>query len=137
MRPTLIEKERNIELHLSDVGTGISQILPIIVANNYYKNYYITIQQPELHLHPAQQTELGDLFISTNNINVVETHSEHLMLRLLKRIRENNLSTEEISVNVFDIKGGFLLVKKIKIDDSGEFDEWPNGFFEERINEVL
>jgi hypothetical protein len=81
----------NTELLPHDVGVGISQVIPVIVTALAHENRLIAIEQPELHLHPKLQAELGDLFIeaalgeSRNNM-VLETHSELIPLRLMRRI---------------------------------------------------
>ena len=73
-----------------DVGSGLGYILPVL-CEAWGKGHLVLIQQPELHLHPALQSELADVFIEASNefrTLVVETHSEHLLLRLLRRIRQ-------------------------------------------------
>ena len=112
--------------------------------------------QPELHLHPKAQAKLGDLFIHALNnskINVaarnfkytIETHSEHLILRLLRRIKENSYNT---SKNIFSNKNLSLIyvnpsingseIHWIRIDKKGDFiDVWPNGFFEDRYEDIF
>ena len=81
-----------LPVRTSDVGTGISQILPVVVAALDPDRPGITaVEQPELHVHPRLQVELGDLFaqqVDQGGIFLLETHSEHLMLRLLRRIEE-------------------------------------------------
>ena len=80
-----------LEVSVQDVGFGISQILPIVVVA-LSRHRLITIEQPELHVHPRLQSNLADLFIwsSTKNRNqfIIETHSEHIILRLQRRQRE-------------------------------------------------
>src|SRR5208282_3873151 len=76
-----------------DVGFGVGQVLPILVSACALKERLIAVEQPELHLHPAQQAELGDVFIEAalgerKNTFLLETHSEHLILRVLRRVRE-------------------------------------------------
>ena len=81
-----------MSVSLADVGYGISQVLPIVITSVLSKNTIITIEQPELHLHPKLQANLADLFIksaSTRNNNfILETHSEHIILRLKRRQKE-------------------------------------------------
>jgi len=121
------------------------------------------IEQPELHIHPKLQCDLGDLFISTANDKsnmsihsqmIIETHSEHLLLRLLKRIREtseNNLEPGIIGLKHDDIAIYYsdkniddasipqeINIKHLRVDKTGEFiDQWPKGFFEERDRELF
>ena len=148
--------------HVQDLGTGISQILPIIVAACLREIGLIVIEQPELHIHPRLQVELGDLFAETiskysiadkspaddENSYLIETHSEHILLRLLRRIRETsngNVSLREkqldpnyVSVIYIENRNGVASVQKLRIDSEGEFiDHWPEGFFRERSDELF
>lgn len=80
--------------HINNVGFGISQILPVIVESVLAsKDAFVIVEQPELHLHPRAQAEIADLFISTAKDNgnryFIETHSEHIFLRLRRRIAES------------------------------------------------
>lgn len=143
----LKDLRNNVEVTPSDVGIGISQILPLLIqgmsetANTSARNKNPNIrcvEQPELHLHPRLQANLADFFIDTVKQNpnlkwILETHSESLMLRLQKRIRNKEISKDQISVNyVNPVKGGFSNLIELRLDDEGDFiDEWPNGFFEE------
>ena len=87
---------------LADVGYGIGQVLPVILTSMLQENTIITIEQPELHLHPKLQANLADLFIRSaeknNNTFILETHSEHIILRLKRRQRE------QVEVNDKSIK---------------------------------
>jgi predicted ATPase len=77
----------------SEVGAGISQVMPVIVAALARRaTGVVIVEQPELHVHPALQARLGDLFVeaSSSRAFLIETHSEHLILRLLRRIRETH-----------------------------------------------
>lgn len=125
-----------------DVGVGISQVLPVVVLTATARNRVLLIEQPELHLHPALQSELGDLFIesqeSRKNQIIVETHSEHLLLRLQRRIREGTLDSDRVKVLYVtaDETGSHIL--ELRLDANGDFlDSWPNGFFDERLREML
>ncbi len=91
-RVTLVEDTTGLEVMPQDIGVGISQLFPVIVLTITQNEGLIVIEQPELHLHPAIQVELADLFaryiLKHDKFMLLETHSEHLMLRLLRRIRE-------------------------------------------------
>ena len=91
-----------VELRPSDVGTGISQLIPVVVTACDSKGRLITIEQPELHVHPRIQAEMGDLFIDAwqrkQNQFILETHSEHLILRLQRRVREQRISHDDVGV---------------------------------------
>jgi hypothetical protein len=138
-----------------DVGVGISQIVPVLVETLANVEQTILIEQPELHIHPALQAELGDLFIesalgSSRNRFILETHSEHLILRLLRRIRQSTekdpaypqnlprIGAEDVSVIYAQpTKEGTKLIP-LRITPDGDFaDKWPNGFFTERETELF
>ena len=88
----LIETKNGIEVKPNDVGSGITQVFPIIVASVHDEHSILAIEQPELHIHPRIQQQIADMFIAQRSdatIFLIETHSEHLMLRILRRIEES------------------------------------------------
>lgn len=156
----------------NEVGSGLGYVLPVLCAvldeKGKYENSVVLIQQPELHLHPALQAALGDIFIesvapirsiltdaekqvSSENFKqlIIETHSEHILLRVLKRIRQthakNHLADElkikpdDVCMLYFDPSiDGSTQVKRIRISNDGDFlDRWPRGFFGERDKELF
>ena len=156
---TLKDKYSGLSVGPSDVGFGIGQLLPIIVqgvVSHESGGAILCVEQPEIHLHPRLQAHIADLLIETikppetesdlptgasgiNNQWIVETHSDVLMLRLQRRIREKTLSHEDVSVlYVHPIEGGGSTVVPLRLDTNGDFiDEWPDGFFEEGFNEMM
>ncbi|MBI9083879.1 MAG: DUF3696 domain-containing protein [Desulfobacterales bacterium] len=144
------EEATGIELMAQDIGVGISQVLPVIVGALHLKRGLFAIEQPELHIHPAFQVGLGDLFISriSEASFLIETHSEHLMLRFLRRIRETTedslppgkwpLKPDDLAVYYVEQGKDGVSVHQLRVDEDGEFlDKWPKGFFEERERELL
>lgn len=134
----------------SEVGAGISQVVPVIVAALDGRYGLTLIEQPELHIHPKLQTDLGDLFIvaSTRRQFLIETHSEHLILRALRRIRETSageltegdppFTPDKLSVIYVEATATGTTFKRLRVDESGDFvDRWPHGFFEERAKELF
>ena len=121
----------------TDVGFGISQVLPVIVECLNSRGGPLIIEQPEIHLHPALQTQLADLFVDASSRGrqiIAETHSEHLILRLQRLVRRGLISPDEISV--LYVGGG--RVDRLRLNERGEFiDEWPGGFFDERLEELF
>lgn len=135
-----------------DVGVGISQVLPVVVAAQDRTASLVTIEQPELHIHPAVQVGLGDLFIDGIKRHelsfLIETHSEHLILRLLRRVRETHegdtadpslaVCPDDIAVNCFSRDAGLVRVERIPVTVDGDFEKrWPQGFFDERGPELF
>lgn len=136
-----------------DVGVGISQVLPVVVAAQDSSASLVCIEQPELHIHPAVQVGLGDLFIDgalNHELSfLIETHSEHLVMRLQRRIRETSLgeladgqaplSADQVNIVYLDRgESGSVASYQVGLDADGKFtDRWPRGFFPERAREVL
>ena len=144
------DKKSSINLSANQLGTGISQVLPLVVAANEGSLQMISVEQPELHIHPRFQTELADLFLETKNDHsyLIETHSEHLILRLLRRIRQttdeelpegvSKTSPDSVSIVYLEPSEEGVQAKRIRVDEDGEFKErWPQGFFNERREELM
>lgn len=134
-------RKKQPEVTLADVGFGISQLLPFVVQSIVGKNQIITIEQPEVHIHPKLQADLGDLLAESvktrNNQFLIETHSEHLILRLQKLVRHGELRPEDLSVLYISRGEKGSEVKRLRVDEDGDFiDEWPGGFFPERLKEL-
>lgn len=134
-----------------DVGIGISQIIPVLVSAYANKMKMIAIEQPEIHVHPGLQAELGDLFIESalgenSNKFILETHSEHIILRILRRIRETSLGKDvsykikpsDISLVFIDSTKNGAVIKALRVDEKGRIiDKVPGGFFEEDFEELF
>jgi len=136
-----------------DIGVGISQVLPVVVAAQDGNASIVCIEQPELHVHPAVQVGLGDLFIdgamSKGLSFLIETHSEHLVMRLQRRLRETasgelserlpRVDPDSVSLLYLGRSDtGAVIATPIGLTDQGKFDSaWPDGFFPERTVEVL
>lgn len=154
----LFDKRLKTLINFKDLGLGISQIMPII-ASSLEKSKFghsdaddgdiIIIEQPEIHIHPRLQAELGSLFVDCikkkypwadedNKRFIIETHSEALILRLQKLIRKKELNPEDIAVIYVEIDGGETTCKELHLDENGDFiDSWPGGFFEEGYREMF
>jgi len=139
----LVDKYTDVNVSLLDVGFGISQILPVIVQSMFSHNKTVLIEQPEIHIHPRLQAQLGSLIaecikLPFENQFIIETHSEHLMLRLQKLIRQGELKPEHISVIYVDRSTDGSKCLQLRLDEDGDFiDAWPDGFFEEDFNEIF
>jgi len=149
----LMDKRTQTMVSHRDVGVGISQVLPVLVSAYSNKESLVAIEQPEIHLHPALQAELGDVFIESalgeqRNTFILESHSEHLILRILRRIRETKegeLPEGMIAVNPSDVQVIYAkptdngtVLHSIGISEDGEFlEKWPDGFFAERAKELF
>ena len=144
----LTDKRTNTQVTLADVGYGINQLLPVIIEGiASQEGSIICVEQPEIHLHPRLQANIADLMIdSIDDVPgkqkqwIVETHSELLILRLQRRIREGKIKPEDISVLYVDpndesTEGSAII--PLRMDENGDFiDHWPEGFFDEAFNEL-
>lgn len=137
----LFDIKKNTAVTHRDVGIGISQVLPVLVMAYGSQGKLLAMEQPEIHLHPALQAELADVFVESalgtrKNTFILETHSEHLILRLMRRIRERKVSPDDVAVIFVDPQSQGSRFIELRIDEEGDFiDEWPGGFFEESFHE--
>ena len=152
-------KTENGDFNIADVGYGYSQIIPVITQmwHTVYgicneENYgrfkvrkdlksVILMEQPELHLHPAMQAKVADIFIkvvnSTRECNecatlIIETHSQAIINRLGRRIREKMIQPDDINVLLFEKDKDFknTIIKQISFNENGQLKDWPYGFFD-------
>ncbi|OGG47139.1 MAG: hypothetical protein A3F84_16955 [Candidatus Handelsmanbacteria bacterium RIFCSPLOWO2_12_FULL_64_10] len=149
--PVLWDMKTETEVSHRDVGIGISQVLPVLVSAFGLDRKILAIEQPEIHLHPKLQAELGDVFIESalgerKNTFIIETHSEHLILRLMRRMRDTyqeNLPDglppvrpEDVAILFVQPKDSSAVVRLLELDEEGQLlDPWPGGFFEEGFRE--
>jgi predicted ATPase len=135
-------RRESVSVALPDVGFGVSQLLPFIVQSLVSEKQIISIEQPEVHVHPKLQADLGDLLAEAiqeprQNQFIIETHSEHLILRLQRLVRKKEIKPEDVSVIYVSrgLEGAKVL--RLHLDEDGDFiDDWPNGFFTERLREL-
>lgn len=128
------------EVLLTDVGFGVSQVLPVIVECFYSApGSTVIMEQPEIHLHPAVQAGLADLFIEAiaarekgadRNVQlIVESHSEHLLRRLLRRIAEGEVERSKVACYVVIPGSDGSRIEPLQLDEFGNVHNWPANFF--------
>jgi predicted ATPase len=135
------------EVKLTDVGFGVSQVLPVIVQVFYAPaNSTVVIEQPEIHLHPRVQSSLADLLIAATFAReggrprhaqlLVESHSEHLLRRLQRRIAEETISQEDVALYFCYSTAQGAAIERLKVDEFGDILNWPPDFFGDELEDV-
>ena len=132
---------------LPDVGFGISQVLPVLVQWFYAPpGSIILMEQPEIHLHPSAQSALADVMIDVINSRedgknrniqlIIETHSEHFLRRLQRRIAENAVPKEKVSAYFANITKTPAQLELLQIDIFGNIQNWPENFFGDEMGDI-
>lgn len=140
-------REQSPEVKLTDVGFGVSQVLPALVQAFYAPPHAtVWMEQPEIHLHPRVQAELADAFVSAVQCYengrprgvqlIIESHSEHFLLRLQRRVAERRLRPEEVAVYFVRDGDDGAALEELKLDMFGEIENWPEGFFGDDLGEI-
>jgi predicted ATPase len=135
------------ETLITDVGFGVSQVLPALVLLHYAPEGSIVIlEQPEIHLHPAVQAALADVILTTSknrNIQVViESHSEHLLHRMLRRVAEGrslpntNISEDDVQFYFCHSKDGVSTAEELQVNMFGGISNWPKDFFGDLAGDI-
>lgn len=155
--PILRHTASDVAISIADAGFGLSQLLPFLIEMHSREDTLICIEQPELHLHPRLQSRMAETLLNSlqsanKNRFLIETHSEHLLLRLQRMIREQRLRSKDVSLLYVDnqvveydehgevVRSGSALasqIVEIRLDKYGDMiDPWPGGFFDERLEEL-
>ncbi|MGQ9553522.1 MAG: AAA family ATPase [Anaerolineae bacterium] len=129
------------EVSVTDVGFGVSQILPVLVLCYYApEGSTLILEQPEIHLHPAVQAGLADVFIDVIKTRgmqiIVESHSEHLLRRLQRRVAERGLTPEQTALYFTGIRDGRSRLDRLELDLFGNITNWPEHFFGDELGEL-
>ncbi len=129
------------EVRLTDVGFGVSQVLPVLILCYYVPEGSILIlEQPEAHLHPKMQSELADLLIEvvkSRRLQIIfESHSEHLLIRLMRRIAEEQISADDTAFYFCEMNEGVSEIERLDVDDYGNITNWPQNFFGDEMGDL-
>jgi len=134
-------RKQATEVLLTDVGFGISQVLPVITLLQYVpEGSTVVLEQPEIHLHPLAQAALADVIIQAalhRKVQVLlESHSEHLLLRLQRRIAEESISSDDVVLYFCDAPKGESKLTKLEVDLFGKILNWPDKFMGDAFEET-
>jgi len=130
------------EVLLTDVGFGVSQILPVLVLCYYApEGSTLILEQPEIHLHPSVQAGLADVFIDAiekRGIQILlESHSEYLLKRLQRRIaEENGFTDEDVALYFCSTRRGQSRAQPLEVDRYGNIANWPQDFFGDEMEDL-
>jgi len=140
-RYALIVHRDGVEANLHDVGTGISQVLPVLtVAYLAPSGSTIILEEPEIHLHPLAQSVLAELFVEVSkerNVQfIVETHSEHLFRRMQTLIARQRIKPQDAAMYFVERDGSAARLRSLELDDFGRVKNWPESFFGDALGET-
>jgi hypothetical protein len=140
----LVFRSGTEETNVADAGFGASQVLPLLIQAAAAPENSLTIaEQPEIHLNPRLQCVLADLFVemaTSGHRILVETHSEHLIVRLRRLVAEKKIAASDVSLLFVEKNSaGASSIRRIPIEENGNVnrDSWPTGFFEDALREAL
>ena len=138
-----VKKSRNSsEVLITDVGFGVSQLLPVLVLCYYVpENSTIILEQPEIHLHPKVQSDLADVLIDVvknRNVQIIlESHSALLLHRLQRRIAEEQIAADDTALYFCQINDGTSEIERLNMDEYGNIRNWPQDFFGDDIGDLV
>jgi len=126
---------------IPDVGFGVSQILPVLVLCYYVPDgSIILLEQPEIHLHPSVQSGLADVFIDVvknRNVQIIlESHSEHLLRRLQRRVADQTILPDETALYFCNVESEGSVLTKLDVNLFGDIENWPADFFGDEFAEM-
>ena len=135
------ESADSAEVPITDVGFGVSQVLPVLVLCFYApRNSTIILEQPDIHLHPAVQSRLADVLIAAaeqRNVQIlIESHSEDLLTRFQRRVADESLSEEKLGLWFCESDAGVSRISRLRMDDYGNVANWPKDFFGDEFGEI-
>lgn len=134
--------EKSPTVLITDVGFGVSQILPVLTLCYYAPvGSTLILEQPEIHLHPLVQSGLADVLIDAHRTRdiqiIVESHSEHLLRRLQLRTAEQKLRVEDAGLYFVSMAGAESVLQPLDVDEYGNIRNWPPNFFGDEMGDLV
>ena len=132
---------KSAEVLITDVGFGVSQVLPVLVQCFYVpEGSTVVFEQPDIHLHPSVQAGLADVFIDAWKKRgvqiIVESHSEHLLRRLQRRIAEEGIPQDDVGLFFCSAGDRASRLMPLELDTYGNISNWPKEFFRDQFDEI-
>ena len=127
--------------NLKDVGVGVSQVLPVVVAALFaQRGSIVLVEEPESHLHPLAQTELAEMLAAVSRDRgvqfIVETHSEHLLRRMQTLVARETVRTDALRMYFVERDGKTAKLLTLEVDPFGSIKPWPEHFFGDSAGEA-
>ena len=141
-RVNVRKSPRAVETLIGDMGFGVSQVLPALVLCFYApEGSTVILEHPEIHLHPLAQAGLADALIDAYQKRrvqiIVESHSEHLLRRIQRRISEETISQDHVGMYFCSQDGGGASqIDRLELDEFGNIANWPENFFGDQFGEI-
>jgi len=134
-------RQGGTEALLTDVGFGVSQVLPVVTLLQYVpEGSTVILEQPEIHLHPLAQANLADVILNAATHRkvqvIVESHSEHLLLRLQRRVAEGSIDNKDLRLYFCDAQNGSSRLEPLDVDMFGIINNWPDRFMGDSFGET-
>jgi AAA domain, putative AbiEii toxin, Type IV TA system/AAA ATPase domain len=120
-------------VNIADVGFGVSQTLPVVVALlTAAPGQVVYLEQPEIHLHPRAQVALAGLLVDAAKRGVLviaETHSSLLLVSVQRAVAAGEIDPSLVALHWFERdKRGATKVTKAELDAAGTYGDWPEDF---------
>jgi ABC-type branched-subunit amino acid transport system ATPase component len=140
-RYELLVRHRDAVVNLKDVGVGVSQVMPVVVAALFANpGHIVIVEEPESHLHPLAQAKLAELMATVSASRgvqfIVETHSEHLFRRMQTLMARQQVQPSQAAMYFVEREGQTAKLRELELDDLGRVANWPDKFFGDSLGET-
>jgi len=139
--------ERDTWLPIAELGTGVVHALPLLTQYAIAAHraddeppYVVLCEEPEAHAHPLVQAQIADVILDSVRAGrcstVLETHSETFVLRIRRRVAEGSMRPDDVALYFVDDEGPVTEVRRLRLDEHGHIDGWPEGWFDTAVREL-